>query len=72
MDRPLELSIDDLRRMGADEVVAVNQCSGNSRGLSNPRVAGAQRSHGSYGLVLSIGLHVKPPNGCHLMRRIML
>jgi DMSO/TMAO reductase YedYZ molybdopterin-dependent catalytic subunit len=33
VDRPLELSIDDLRRLGEDDVVAVNQCSGNSRGL---------------------------------------
>jgi DMSO/TMAO reductase YedYZ molybdopterin-dependent catalytic subunit len=49
VDRPLELSIDDLRRMGEDEVVAVNQCSGNSRGLSNPPVAGAQWRHGAMG-----------------------
>ena len=38
VDRSLELSMDDLRKLGDDEVVAVNQCSGNSRGLFNPRV----------------------------------
>jgi sulfite dehydrogenase (cytochrome) subunit A len=49
LDRPLELSMDDLRRMEADEVVAVNQCSGNSRSLYNPRVAGAQWRNGAMG-----------------------
>jgi sulfite dehydrogenase (cytochrome) subunit A len=49
VDRPLELSIDDLRRMGSDEVVAVNQCSGNSRGLFSPKVAGAQWRNGAMG-----------------------
>ena len=49
VDRPLELSMDDLRRLGEDEVVAVNQCSGNSRGLFEPRVPGAQWRHGAMG-----------------------
>ena len=49
VDRPLELSMDDLRRLGNDEVVAVNQCSGNSRSMSNPRVPGAQWGHGAMG-----------------------
>jgi DMSO/TMAO reductase YedYZ molybdopterin-dependent catalytic subunit len=49
VDRPLELSMDDLRRLGGDEVIAVNQCSGNSRGLFNPRVAGAQWRNGGMG-----------------------
>jgi len=31
------------------EVVAVNQCSGNSRGFSNPRVAGGQSGNGAMG-----------------------
>ena len=47
VDRPLELSMDDLRRLGGDEVVAVNQCSGNSRSLFNPRVPGAQWRNGA-------------------------
>ncbi len=49
VDRPLELSMDDLRRMGSDEVVAVNQCSGNSRSLFGPRVPGAQWRNGAMG-----------------------
>ena len=49
VDRPLELSMDDLQRLGGDEVVAVNQCSGNSRGLFGPRVAGAQWRNGAMG-----------------------
>ena len=49
VDRPLELSMADLQRMGGDEVIAVNQCSGNSRRLLNPRVAGAQWGNGAMG-----------------------
>ena len=49
VDRPLELSMDDLRRLGEDEVVAVNQCSGNSRSLFGPRVSGAQWRNGAMG-----------------------
>jgi sulfite dehydrogenase len=49
VDRPLELSMDDLRRMGGDEVVAVNQCSGNSRSLFGPSVSGAQWRNGAMG-----------------------
>ena len=46
----LSLSLDDLRRMGSPaEIVAVNQCSGNSRGYSTPRVFGAQLGNGSMG-----------------------
>src|SRR5579871_5836941 len=36
VNRPLELSLDELRRMESASVVAVNQCSGNSRGLFEP------------------------------------
>ncbi len=52
VDRPLELSMDDLRKLGDDEVVAVNQCSGNSRGFFSPRVPGAMAewSHGKCSL----------------------
>ena len=49
VDRTLELSMDDLRRLGSDEVVAVNQCSGNSRSLFGPRVPGAQWRNGAMG-----------------------
>jgi sulfite dehydrogenase (cytochrome) subunit A len=49
VDRPLELSMDELRRLGSDEMVAVNQCSGNSRSLFGPRVPGAQWRNGAMG-----------------------
>jgi DMSO/TMAO reductase YedYZ molybdopterin-dependent catalytic subunit len=47
---PLELSLDELKRLATPtEVVAVNQCSGNSRGHFSPRVNGGQLSHGAMG-----------------------
>src|ERR1700694_5443355 len=49
VQRPLSLSLDDLGKMPTVEVVAVNQCSGNSRGLFSPRVAGGQWSNGAMG-----------------------
>ena len=36
---PLSLSVEELRRFEAVEVVAVNQCSGNSRAFFEPRVS---------------------------------
>lgn len=45
---PLSLSLAELLRSGEHvEVVAVNQCAGNSRGFSQPRVAGTQWGHGA-------------------------
>jgi DMSO/TMAO reductase YedYZ molybdopterin-dependent catalytic subunit len=49
VDRSLQLSMDELRRMESTSIVAVNQCSGNSRGLSDPRVPGAQWGNGAMG-----------------------
>src|SRR6266478_662117 len=46
VDRPLKLSLKEIRKLAAVELVAVNQCSGNSRGFSNPRVAGGQLGNG--------------------------
>ncbi len=46
----LELSLEELKKLADPmEVVAVNQCSGNSRGHSTPRVPGGQSSHGAMG-----------------------
>lgn len=48
--RPLSLSVADLRtKFEPVEVVAVNECSGNSRGLFAPRVAGGQWDNGAMG-----------------------
>jgi sulfite dehydrogenase (cytochrome) subunit A len=49
VDRPLKLSLKDIRKLKATEIVAVNQCSGNSRGFFEPRVAGGQLANGAMG-----------------------
>jgi sulfite dehydrogenase (cytochrome) subunit A len=49
VDRELSLSLADLHQMPATEIVAVNQCSGNSRGFFEPRVAGGQLGNGALG-----------------------
>src|SRR5260370_19216123 len=50
VQRSLSLSLDDLRRRFEPvSVIAIAQCSGNSRSLFEPRVAGGQRSHGAMG-----------------------
>ncbi|MBS0419920.1 MAG: molybdopterin-dependent oxidoreductase [Proteobacteria bacterium] len=47
---PLNLSLKDLKTLADPvEVIAVNQCSGNSRGFSSPRVFGSQLANGSMG-----------------------
>src|SRR3989442_1463215 len=50
VDTRIVLSLEDLKA-GFDHVslVAVNQCSGNSRGFSQPRVAGGQMGNGAMG-----------------------
>jgi sulfite dehydrogenase (cytochrome) subunit A len=48
--KPLGLSLAELKSLAEPvEVVAVNQCSGNSRGFSSPRVFGAQLANGAMG-----------------------
>lgn len=47
--RPLLIGLDQLLRMPRIQYAAVNQCSGNSRALFGPRVAGAQWGHGAMG-----------------------
>src|ERR1700709_1760327 len=49
VDRPLKLSLKEIRKLRAVDLVAVNQCSGNSRGLFSPRVAGGQLANGEMG-----------------------
>lgn len=47
---PLKLSVEELRtQFEPVEIVAVNQCSGNSRGFFQPRVVGGQLGHGAMG-----------------------
>lgn len=50
VNKPLSLSLADLKTLGDPvDVVAVNQCTGNSRGYSSPRVFGAQLGNGAMG-----------------------
>ena len=50
VDRPLSLSLTDLKTgFEPVEIVAVNQCSGNSRGFFEPPVAGGQLANGAMG-----------------------
>jgi sulfite dehydrogenase len=49
VDRPLKLSLKEIRKLKPLELVAVNQCSGNSRGFFSPRVAGGQLGNGAMG-----------------------
>jgi len=49
VDKPLKLSLRDIRKLKAVDLVAVNQCSGNSRGFFEPRVAGGQLANGAMG-----------------------
>jgi DMSO/TMAO reductase YedYZ molybdopterin-dependent catalytic subunit len=49
VDRPIKLSLKEIRKLPAVEIVAVNQCSGNSRALFDPRVAGGQLGNGAMG-----------------------
>ncbi len=55
----IELTLDDLKKMPAVEVVAVNQCSGNRRGLSQPHVAGVEWGYGAMGCARWRGARLK-------------
>jgi sulfite dehydrogenase (cytochrome) subunit A len=59
VDQALSLSLADLRQMPATEIVAVNQCSGNSRGFFEPRVAGGQLGNGALGNARWRGVSLK-------------
>src|SRR4051812_38622757 len=54
-----QLTLDDLRRMPAMEVVAVNQCSGNRRGLFVPHVPGVEWGYGAMGCARWTGVKLK-------------
>jgi len=54
-----EITFDELKNFPAYEVVAVNQCSGNRRGLSKPHVPGVQWGHGAMGCARWKGARLK-------------
>jgi DMSO/TMAO reductase YedYZ molybdopterin-dependent catalytic subunit len=49
VDKPIKLSLPEIKQLDAVELVAINQCSGNSRGFVTPRVAGGQLGNGAMG-----------------------
>ncbi len=58
--KPLELGLDALKRLATPvDLVAVNQCSGNSRGFFSPRVNGGQLGHGAMGCVRWTGVPLR-------------
>jgi DMSO/TMAO reductase YedYZ molybdopterin-dependent catalytic subunit len=60
VQRSLSLSLDDLRRRFEPvSVIAIAQCSGNSRSLFQPRVAGGQWRHGAMGNALWTGVRLR-------------
>jgi sulfite dehydrogenase len=60
VNKPFRLSMADLRRrFESIELVAVNQCSGNSRGFFNPRVTGGQLGNGAMGNARWVGAPLK-------------
>jgi DMSO/TMAO reductase YedYZ molybdopterin-dependent catalytic subunit len=56
---PQSITLADLLAMPRVEVAAVNQCSGNSRGYFQPRVAGGQWSDGAMSNAKWMGVRLK-------------
>lgn len=57
---PLSLSLSDLKsQFETVDLVAVHQCSGNSRGFTTPRVAGGQAGNGLMGNARWTGVSLK-------------
>ena len=60
VDTPLSFSVAELKsQFDPVEVVAVNQCSGNSRGFVQPRVPGGQSGNGMMGNARWRGVRLK-------------
>lgn len=58
--RTQEWSLDDLKRgFERVSVAAINQCSGNRRGLFTPRVPGVQWQHGAIGNAIWTGVRLR-------------
>ena len=55
----VELGLDDLKKMPAFEIVAVNQCSGSRRGLFQPHVPGVEWGYGAMGCARWKGARLK-------------
>jgi DMSO/TMAO reductase YedYZ molybdopterin-dependent catalytic subunit len=57
---PVSLTLDEVASAGEHvSVVAINQCAGNGRGLSQPRVTGGQWGNGAMGCAKWTGVRLK-------------
>lgn len=60
VSNPLELTLKDLKtKFTPQKIVAVNQCSGNSRGFFEPRATGGQLGNGAMGNAEWVGVPLK-------------
>jgi DMSO/TMAO reductase YedYZ molybdopterin-dependent catalytic subunit len=59
VENPLSLSLPELLKLEATKLVAVNQCSGNSRSRFQPRVAGGQWGNGAMGCAEWLGVRLR-------------
>jgi sulfite dehydrogenase len=60
VEKPLEISLESLKNnYPSQRIVAVNQCSGNSRGFFEPRVNGGQLGNGAMGNAAWVGVALK-------------
>ncbi len=59
VDRPLTLTLADLRKLPRAELVSVLECAGNGRSFFQPPVAGAQWRFGSVGNARWTGVRLK-------------
>ena len=59
VENPLALSLPELLKLEATKLVAVNQCSGNSRSRFQPRVAGGQWGNGAMGCAEWLGVRLR-------------
>jgi DMSO/TMAO reductase YedYZ molybdopterin-dependent catalytic subunit len=59
VERPLSLTLKDVLALPQVQLAAVNQCSGNSRGFFQPRVAGGEWGNGAMGNARWVGVRLK-------------
>ena len=59
VDRALSLSLSEILSLPQVELAAVNQCSGNSRGFFQPRVAGGEWANGAMGNARWTGVRLR-------------
>ena len=59
VNQTLSLSLKDILAMPRAQMAAVNQCSGNSRGFFEPRVAGGEWANGAMGNARWTGVRLK-------------